>query len=180
MRFSKLIKVSTDSTLRYLFRAKKHYIVLVNFHTFDKSNIGVGRGGGAGGAGPPIIWEGGPTYPLPPPPPRIIHPHFPSISIWNRKESKLYQVEGYNNSKCNFNLIWRYWQNYSFQFYSSISILSDFTVRNVIIWHWFIKNLVGTWRRNDVDATSLRRIDVSTTSCAYWEFGPPLPPPPIF
>ena len=49
-------------------------------------------------------------------------------------------------------------------------------MRNVIIWHWFIKNLVGTRRRNDVDATSLRRIDVVTTSCAYWEFGPPWPP----
>ena len=46
-------------------------------------------------------------------------------------------------------------------------------MRNVIIWHWFIKNLVGTRRRNDVDATSLRRIDVVTTSCAYWEFAPP-------
>ena len=53
-------------------------------------------------------------------------------------------------------------------------------MRNIIIWHWFIKNLVGTWRRNDVDATSLRRIDVITTSCAYWEFGPPLPPPPQY
>ena len=49
-------------------------------------------------------------------------------------------------------------------------------MRIVIIWHWFIKNLVGTWRRNDVDATSLRRIDVITTSCACWEFGPPLAP----
>ena len=57
------------------------------------------------------------------------------------------------------------------------SIISDFKMRNIIIWHWFIKNLVGTWRRNDVDATSLRRIDVITTSCAYWEFAPP---PPIF
>ena len=69
-----------------------------------------------------------------------------------------------------------HWQNYSFQFYSWISILSYFKMRNVIIWHWFIKNLVGTWRRNDVDAMSLRRIDVSTRSCACWEFGPPLPP----
>ena len=49
-------------------------------------------------------------------------------------------------------------------------------MRDVIIWHWFIKNLLSTWRRNDVDATSLRRIDVITTSCACWEFGPPLPP----
>ena len=52
-------------------------------------------------------------------------------------------------------------------------------MRNVIIWHWFIKNLAGTWRRNDVDATSLRCIDVFTTSCACWEFAPPLPPPNI-
>ena len=49
-------------------------------------------------------------------------------------------------------------------------------MRNVIIWHWFIKNLVGTWRRNDVDVTSLCRIDVSTTACACWEFGSPLAP----
>ena len=49
-------------------------------------------------------------------------------------------------------------------------------MRNVIIWHWFIKNLEGTWRRNDVDATSLRRIDVSTTSCACWELGSPWTP----
>ena len=34
---------------------------------------------------------------------------------------------------------------------------------------------MGTRRRNDVDATSLRRIDVVTTSCACWEFGPPPP-----
>ena len=46
-------------------------------------------------------------------------------------------------------------------------------MRNVIIWHWLVKNLVGTWRRNDVDATLLRRIDVIRTSCACWEFGPP-------
>ena len=59
-------------------------------------------------------------------------------------------------------------------------------MRNVIIWHWFIKNIVGTWRRNDVDATSLRRIDVVTTSCTCWEFAAPrnilklapLPTPP--
>ena len=49
-------------------------------------------------------------------------------------------------------------------------------MRNVIIWHWFIKNLVGTQRRNGVNATSLRRIDVVTTSCACWELGPPWPP----
>ena len=51
-------------------------------------------------------------------------------------------------------------------------------MRNVIIWHWLIKNLMGTRRRNDVDATSLRRIDVVSTSCACWEFGPPTLAPP--
>ena len=56
------------------------------------------------------------------------------------------------------------------------SIISYFKMRNVIIWHWLIKNLMGTRRRNDVDATSLRRIDVVTTSCACWEFGPLGPP----
>ena len=47
---------------------------------------------------------------------------------------------------------------------------------NIIIWHWLIEKLVGTLRRNDADATSLRRIDVVTTSCAYWELAPPWPP----
>ena len=37
---------------------------------------------------------------------------------------------------------------------------------------------MGTRRQNDVRATSLRRIDVVTTSCACWELGPPLAPPP--
>ena len=32
---------------------------------------------------------------------------------------------------------------------------------------------------NDVNVTTLHRIDVSTTSCAYWEFAPPCPPPNI-
>ena len=38
-----------------------------------------------------------------------------------------------------------------------------------------MKNLVGTWRRHDVDETWLRRIDISTTSCACWEFAPLAP-----
>ena len=100
--------------------------------------------GGQGGQAPPIIWEGGPTYPLAPPnnPPTSTGKTIPLNSILE------------------------------------FSIILYFKMRNVIIWHWFIKNLVGTRRRNDVDATSLRRIDVVTTSCAYWEFGPPWPPPP--
>ena len=43
---------------------------------FADDIIGVGRGGARGGQAPPIILEGGPTYPLPPP---IIHSPFPSI-----------------------------------------------------------------------------------------------------
>ena len=45
------------------------------------------------------------------------------------------------------------------------SILSDFKMRNVIIWHWFIKNLVGTWRHYDV-------------MCLLGICPPPLAPPP--
>ena len=41
--------------------------------------IGVGRGG----PGPPNNLRGGPTYPMAPP---IIHPPFPTISMWNRKK----------------------------------------------------------------------------------------------
>ena len=135
-----------------------------------------GGQGGGGGAGPPIIWEGGPTYPLAPP---IIHPHFPSISTWNRKNHKCTKLKG--KIIINVTLIWFEGTCKTIPFHSILefSILSDFKMRNVIIWHWFIKILVGTWRRNDVDATSLRRIDVSTMSCACWEFGPPLGPPNI-
>ena len=109
--------------------------------------IGVGRGGGQGGPGPPpIIWEGGGQHTLWPPnnPPTCTGKTIPLNSILE------------------------------------FSIISYFKMRNVIIWHWFIKNLVGTWRRNDVDATSLRRIDVVTTSCACWELGPPPWPPQYY
>ena len=128
------------------------------------------RGGGGQGASPPppIIWEGG-HIPFAPPPSPIIHPHFPSISTWNKLDKIIINVT----------LIWfeGTGKTTSFNSILEFSILSDFKMRNVIIWHWFIKNLVGTWRRNNVDATSLRRIDVGTTSCACWEFGPPWPPP---
>ena len=40
----------------------------------------------------------------------------------------------------------------------------------------FGTDLLKTYWARDVDATSLRRIDVITTSCACWEFGPPWPP----
>ena len=56
------------------------------------------------------------------------------------------------------------------------SILSDFKMKNVIIWHWFIKNLVGTCRRSDVDATSLRRIDVINDVMCLLGLWPPMAP----
>ena len=105
-------------------------------------SIGVGRGGGQGGPGPPNNLRGGANILFGPPnnPPTCTGKTIPLNSILE------------------------------------FSIISYFKMRNVIIWHWFIKNLLGTWCRNDVDATSLRRIDVITTSCACWEFGPPWPP----
>ena len=44
-------------------------------------------------------------------------------------------------------------------------------MRNVIIWHWFIKNLLGTSRRGDVVTSYRRQYDVMC-----WDFGPPCPP----
>ena len=61
----------------------------------------------------------------------------------------------------NVTLIWQ--KTVPFNSILEFCIISDFNMRSVIIWHRFIKNLVGT-SRNDVDETSLRRIDVSTTS----------------
>ena len=129
--------------------------------------------GGQGGPGPPNNLRGGANIPFGPP---IIHPHFPSISIWNRKNHKCTKLKG--KIIINATLIWFEGTGKTIPLNSILefSVISDFKMRNVIIWHWFIKNLVGTSRRNDVDATSLRRIDVITTSCACWEFGPPSPP----
>ena len=81
--------------------------------TFSARHRRTKRGGG--GSPPPVIWEGGGgKIPFGPP---IIHPPLPSISMWNRKKSQMYQVEGKNHNKCYFNLILRCWQNYSSQFY---------------------------------------------------------------
>ena len=58
--------------------------ILVFYRSIGVGRGGAGQGGGGGGARgggqspPPIILEGGPTYPLAPP---IIHPPFPSISM---------------------------------------------------------------------------------------------------
>ena len=103
------------------------------------------RGGGA------IIWEGD-NIPFAPP------PNNPPTFSFN------FYVKQEKNHKCtklkgkiiiNVTLIWFEGTGKTIPFNSILqfSILSDFTMRNVSIWHWFIKNLVGTWRRNDVDAT---------------------------
>ena len=131
-------------------------------------------------ASPPPYYFIGVNIPFAPLPPPNNPPIF-SFSFYVKQEkSQMYQVEG--KIIKNVTLIWFEDTGKTIPFNSvlefSTSILSDFKMRNVIIWHWFIKNLVGTWCRNDVDATSLRRIDVVTTTCACWEFGPPCPPPP--
>ena len=59
------------------------------------------------------------------------------------------------------------------------SIISYFKMRNVIIWHWFIKDLVGThttskWCRCDVVTSHRRHYDVM---CLLGIL-PPLPPSP--
>ena len=132
--------------------------------------------GGQGGPAPPpqIIWEGGPTHPFGPPnnPPTF------SFNFYVKQEKKHKCTKLKGKIIINATLIWFEGTGKTIPLNSILefSIISDFKMRNVIIWHWFITNLVGTWRRNDVDATSLRRIDVITTSCACWEFGPPLAP----
>ena len=131
------------------------------------------RGGGRGGGGarpPPIIWEEGPTYPLAPQYSTHLCLQFLSETGKNHICTKLK-----GKIIINATLIWfeGTGKTIPLNCIHEFSIISYFKMRNVIICHWFIKNLLGTWRRYDVDATSLRRIDVITTSCACWEFGPP-------
>ena len=79
---------------------------------------------GAGGRGsPPNNLRGGPTYPLPPP---IIHPPFPSISMWNRKNHKCTKLKG--KIIINATLIWFEGAGKTIPFNSILefSILSDF------------------------------------------------------
>ena len=143
------------------------------YFSSSKLNIGVGRGGGAGGPGPPPpnnFRGGGGNIPFGPP---IIYPPFLWISMWNRKNHKCTRLKG--KIIINATLIWFEGTGKTIPLNSILefSIISDFKMRNVILWHRFIKNLVGTWRRNDV----------ASTSYACWEFAPPLPPlapPPIF
>ena len=49
-------------------------------------------------------------------------------------------------------------------------------MKNVIIWHWFIKNLVGTWRRN----TSMRRLLHRRQYDVMCLLGISAPPPPQY
>ena len=133
--------------------------------------LGVGRGGG----GTPNSLRGGPTYPLPPP---LQWPPTFSFNFYVEQE-KITNIPWLKGKIIiNVTLIWFEGTGKTSPLNSILefSIISDFKMSNVIILHWLIKNLVGTWRRNDVDTTSLRRIDVVTTSCACWEFGPPWPP----
>ena len=76
--------------------------------------------------------------------------------------------------KINVTLIWFKGAGKTIPFKSVLefSIISDFKMRNVIVWHYLLKAL---WA-HDVEMT-LRRIDIITTSCACWEFAPPLAPP---
>ena len=113
----------------------------------DFQLVGVGRREGGGGGA--IIY-------------------LPSISTWNIKNHKYTKLKG--KIIINVTLIWFEGTGKTIPLNSILefSIRSDFKMRNVIIWHWFIKSLVGA-------STSLRRIDVVTTSCASWEFAPPLP-----
>ena len=98
----------------------------------------------------------------------IIYQHVPSISTWNIKNHKYTMLKG--KIIINVILIWFEGTGKTIPLNSILefSIRSDFEMRNVIIWHWFIKSLVGA-------STSLRHIDVVTTSCACWEFAPPPP-----
>ena len=149
----------------------------IHVYTQEKCLIGVGRGEGQGAAPlPPIIWEGGQHTLCP----LIIHPHILQFLCEMWKNHNCTKLKG--KIIINVTLIWFEGTGKTIPFNSILecSILSEFKMRNVIIWHWFNKNLVDRWRRNDVDATSLRRIDVSTTSCAWWEFVPldHTPPPP--
>ena len=85
--------------------------------------------------------------------------------MWNRKNDKCTKLKG--KIIINVTLIWfeRTCKTIPFNSILEFSILSDFKVSNVIIWHWFIKNLVGTWRQNDV-------------MCLLGICPPPPPPPP--
>ena len=120
--------------------------------------------------------RGGLTYPMPPPPPQKSSHIFLPFLCETGKNHNCTKLKG--KIIINVTLIWFEGTGKSISFNSFLEffIISDFKMRIAIIWHWFIKNLVGTWRQNDLDATSTGRIDVISTSCACWEFGPPWPP----
>ena len=56
------------------------------------------------------------------------------------------------------------------------STISDFKMRNVIIWHWFIKNLVGTWRRCDVVTSHRRHYVICLLGIWPPQYSKPWPP----
>ena len=132
-----------------------------------------------GGSRPTNNLRGGQHTLCPPPPPRPTPQYSTHIFLQ-------FLFETGKNHKCsklkgkiiiNVTLIWFEGTCKTIPFNSILecSIFSDFKMRNVIIWHWFIKNKVGTWRRNDVMCL-----------LEFCPFGPPYilnlatPPPPIF
>ena len=102
-----------------------------------------GRGEGGGGGSPLQYFEtgGGGNIPFgppspPPPPPPMIHPHFPSISKWNRKKNhKCTKLKG--KIIINVTVIRFEGTGKTIPLNSILefSIISDFKMRNVIIWH---------------------------------------------
>ena len=95
------------------------------------------RGGGA------IIWEGA-NIPFAPLPQQSTH------IFLLEKNHKYTKLKG--KIIINETLIWFEGTGKTIPFNSILefSIWSDFKMRNVIIWHWLNKNLVGTWRQYDV------------------------------
>ena len=145
-------------------------------HGSRRRNRG-GRGAGGQGARRPNNLKGGPTYSLPPPPPPNNSSKFSfNIYLKQEKNHKCTKLKG--KIIIRVTLIWFEDTGKTILLNSILEfpVTSDFKMRNVIIWHCFKKNkIMGTWRQNDVDATSLRRIDVATTSCACWGIWPPCP-----
>ena len=118
---------------------------------------------GQGGAMPHNnLRGGGLTYPLPPsltppPPPTQQSTHlFLQFLCETGKNHKFTKLKG--KIIRNVTLIWFEGTGKTIPLNSilEVSIISDFKMRNVIIWHWFIKNLVGKLHCY-VALTSLRR-----------------------
>ena len=98
------------------------------------------RGRRKGGGQPPIILEAGQHALCPLPPPPGIHPHFvQGLCAKSKTRSQKYQVEGLNVIyKYSFILFEGIGKRIPFNSILKFAILSEFKMRNVIIWHCFI------------------------------------------